>query len=44
MKLISSEMDAETEKWQEINSNAQVEVSFFKYYNKNCREQLTVVV
>lgn len=28
MKLISSEMDAETEKWQEINSNAQLEVSF----------------
>lgn len=26
MKLISSEMDAETEKWQEINSNAQFEV------------------
>nr|CAH7751736.1 unnamed protein product [Callosobruchus chinensis] len=27
MKLITSEMDAETEKWQESNSNAQLEVN-----------------
>lgn len=26
MKLITSEMDAETEKWQESNSNTQLEV------------------
>lgn len=31
MKLISSEMDAETEKWQEINSNAQLEVSYLDF-------------
>lgn len=30
MKLITSEMDAETEKWQE--SNTQVEVFFFKLF------------
>lgn len=29
MKLITSEMDAETEKWQESNSNAQLEVKLF---------------
>lgn len=39
MKLITSEMDAETEKWQESNSNTQLEVRCFVFNNVLIRFQ-----